>query len=74
MLQGAVKHLKLTLLSGKEWVFQQKSVHAQKVIPTQDWLQRNLLAFFSSKNWFAGSANLKTLDYKLWTVLEDVVY
>jgi len=27
MLQGAVEHLNMTLFSGKERIFQQKSVH-----------------------------------------------
>jgi hypothetical protein len=39
---------------------------------TQEWLQRNLLGFISTENWLLGSADLKTLDNKLWAVLEDV--
>ena len=70
MLQGAVKPLNMTLFSGQEWVFQQDSVPAQKVNSTQEWLQRNLLAFISAENWHSGSADLKTLDNKLWPVLE----
>jgi len=60
----------MTLFSGQEWVFQQDSVPAQKVNSTQEWLQRNLLAFISAENWHSGSADLKTLDNKLWPVLE----
>jgi len=45
-----------------------------KVKTTQEWLQRNLLAFISSQNWLVGSADLKILDYKLWAVLEDMVF
>jgi len=72
MLQGVVKHHKMTFFSGQEWVFQQDSVPAQKAKTTQGWLRRNLLAFISAENWLLGSAGLKPLDNKLWAVLEDM--
>ena len=72
VLQGAVKHLNMTLFSGQEWVFQQDSVPDQKAKTIQEWLWRNLLAFISTKNWLSGSADLKPLDNKLWAVLEDI--
>jgi hypothetical protein len=72
VLQGVVKHLNMTPFSGQEWVFQQDSVPAQKAKTTQEWLWRNLLAFISAENWLSGSADLKTLDNKLWAVLEDM--
>jgi hypothetical protein len=72
VLQGVVKHLNMTFFSGQEWVFQQDSVRAQKAKTSQEWLQRNLLAFSSAENLPSGSADLKTLDNKLWVVLEDV--
>jgi len=72
VLQGVVKHLNMTLFSGQEWVFQQGSVPAQKAKTTQERLRRNL-AFISAENWLLGSADLKTLDIKLWAVLEDIV-
>jgi len=71
LLQGVVKQLNMTF-SGQEWVFQQDSVRAQKAKTTQEWLRRNLLAFISAENWLSGSADLKTLDSKLWAVLKDV--
>jgi len=73
MLQGVVKHFNMTFFSGQEWVLQQDSVPAQKARTSQEWLQRNLLAFISAENWLSGSADLKTLDNKLWAVLEDIV-
>ena len=73
MLQGVVKHLNMTFFSGQEWVFQQDSAPAQKAKTTQEWLQRNILAFISAENWLSGSADLKTLDNKLWAILEDMV-
>jgi hypothetical protein len=73
MLKGDVTHPNMTLFSGQEWVFQQKSVPAQKVKPTQEWLQRSLLAFTSSEVRLVEHADLRTLDYKLWAVLEDMV-
>jgi hypothetical protein len=71
-LQGFVKHLNMTFFSGQEWLFQQDSVPAQKAKTTQDWLRRNLLVFMSAENWLLGTADLRTLDNKLWAVLEDM--
>jgi len=63
----------MTFFSGHEWVFQQDSVPVQKADTTQEWLWRNLLAFIRAENWLLGSADFKTLDNKLWAVLEDMV-
>jgi len=40
---------------------------------TQEWLRRNIPAFISAEDWASGSPDLKPRDYKLWTVLEDMV-
>jgi hypothetical protein len=72
VLQGVVKHLNMTFFSRQEWAFQQESVPAQKTKTNQEWLWRKLLAFISAENWLLGSADLKTLDNKLWAVLEDM--
>jgi hypothetical protein len=61
----------MTFFSGQEWVFQQDSVPAHKAKTTREWLRRNLLALISTENWLSGSADFKTLDNKLWTVLKD---
>jgi hypothetical protein len=73
VLQGAVKHLNMTLFSDQEWIFQQDSDPTHNAKTTQEWLRRNLLAFISADNWLSGSADLKPLDNKLWAVLEDTV-
>jgi hypothetical protein len=62
----------MTFFSGQEWVFQQDSLPAQKAKTCQEWLQRNLLTFIRAENWLSGSADFKTLDNKLWVVLEDM--
>jgi len=72
VLQGIVKHLSTTLFSGQEWVFQEDSAPGHKAKTTQEWLRRNVLAFFSAENWPSGSPDLNPLDYKLWAVLEDM--
>ena len=72
VLQGIVKHLNMTIFSGQELVFQQNSVLAQKAKTTQEWLRMNLPAFISAENWLSGNADLKSLDNKLWAVLEDM--
>jgi hypothetical protein len=71
VLQGVVKHFNMTFFSGRERVFKQDLVPAQKAKTTQEWLQRNLLAFISAENWLSGSADLKPLDNKLWAISED---
>jgi len=38
---------------------------------TQEWLQRNVPAFFSAEDWPSGSPDLYPRDYKLWAALED---
>jgi hypothetical protein len=62
----------MTLFSGQKWVFQQDSVPAQKAKTTQEWLRRNILAFISAENWLSGSADPKTLDNKMWAILEHM--
>ena len=59
VLQGTVKHLSTTLFSGQEWIFQQDSAPAHKAKTTQEWLRRNVLAFFSAENSPSGSLDLK---------------
>ena len=39
---------------------------------TNEWLQRNVPAFISGKDWPSGSPDLNPLDYKLWAILEDM--
>jgi len=72
VLQGVLKHLNMTFFSGQEWDFQQDSVPAEKPKTTQEWLRRNFLVFIIAESWLSVTAELKTLDNKLWTVLEDM--
>jgi len=67
-----VKPLNTTVFSGQKWVFQLDSALAHKAKATQEWLQRNVPAFISTKDWPSGSPDLNPLDYKLWAVLEDM--
>ena len=62
----------MTFFSGQEWVFQQDSGSAQKAKTNQERLRRKLLAFIRAENWLSGIADLKTLDNKLWALLEDM--
>jgi inhibitor of nuclear factor kappa-B kinase subunit alpha len=72
VLKGVVKPLNTTAFSGQKWVFQQDSALAHKAKMTQEWLQRNVLAFISTEDWPLGSPDLNPLDYKLWAVFEDM--
>jgi len=60
------------LFNDQEWVFQQYSASAHKAKTTQEWLQRNLLAFISTENWPSESPDLNSLDWKPWVVLKDM--
>jgi len=71
VLQGDVKPLNTTVVSGKKWVFQQDSAPAHKTKTSQEWLPRNIPAFISTEVWPSESPDLNPLDYKLWAVLED---
>jgi hypothetical protein len=73
VLQGVVKPLNTTVFSCQKWVFQQDSAPVHKVVTAEEWLQRNVLAFISTKDWPSGSTDLNPLDYKLWALLEDMV-
>ena len=72
VLQGVVKPLNTTAFNGQKWVFQQVSAPAHKAKMTQEWLQRNILAFISADDWPSGSPDLNPLDYKLWAGLEGM--
>jgi hypothetical protein len=62
----------MTFFSDQEWVFQHDSVPSQKAKTTQERLWRNLVAFISAEDWPSVSADLKTLDNKLWALLEGM--
>lgn len=72
VLEGAVKPLNTTLFAGKEWVFQQGSAPAHKAKTTQEWLRREVPAFIADEDWPSGSPDLNPLEYRLWSVLEEM--
>jgi len=72
VLQGVVKHLNMTTFSGQEWVLQQGLSSCPKGQDNSGVAVEESLAFFSAENWLSGNADVKTLDNKLWTVLEDM--
>lgn len=73
VLKRIVKPLNQTMFQNQHWVFQQDSAPAHKARTTQAWLERHVPAFLSPDDWPSGSPDLSPLDYKLWTVLEDMV-
>jgi len=60
-----MKPLNMTVFSIQKWVFQKDSAPAHKAKTTQEWLQRNILAFISAEDWPSGSPDLNPLDNKL---------
>ena len=68
-----VEPLNQTLFPRKSWTFQQVSAPAHKAKATQKWLRENVPYFIASEEWPSGSPDLNPLDYKLWSVLEEIV-
>ena len=62
----------MTFFSGQEWVFQQNSVSAQKARQLRIGCGGTFWPSSVPRIGFWGSADLKTLDNKLWAVLEDM--
>ena len=55
MLQGAVKHLSITLCSGQEWVFQQDSLPPQKAIQLTNGCTGSFRPINTDKNLSSGN-------------------
>lgn len=73
ILNNVVKPLNETMFKNQPWTFQQDSAPAHKAKTTQEWLKNHLPDFISIEDWPSGSPDLNPLDYKLWSVLEDMV-
>lgn len=73
VLDKVVKPLNSTLFNNQHWVFQQDSAPGHKAKTTQAWLKNNVPEFICAEDWPSGSPDLNPLDYKLWSVLEDMV-
>lgn len=73
VLEPFVKPLNTSMFSGQSWSFQQDSAPGHKAKTTQNWLESNVPDFIAAKDWPSGSPDLNPLDYKLWSVLEEMV-
>jgi transposase len=73
VLETVVKPLNDTMFKNIHWTFQQDSAPGHKARTTQIWLERNVPDFIRADDWPSSSPDLNPLDYKLWSVLEDMV-
>lgn len=73
ILMNVVEPLNQTMFQNKHWIFQQDSAPAHKAKTTQQWLENHVPEFISTDYWPSASPDLNPLDYKLWSVLEDMV-
>jgi len=72
VLQGVVKQINLTFFSGQEWVFQQDSVPGQKLRRLRSGCGRTFRSLSALRIGPRGGPDLKSQDYKLWAVLEEM--
>lgn len=72
VLEAVVKPLNNTLFKNEVWTFQQDSAPGHKARTTQIWLEQNVPDFIKADDWPSASPDLNPLDYKLWSVLEDM--
>lgn len=72
ILNDVVKPLSDTLFLNIPWTFQQDSAPDHKARTTQTWLADNVPDFIKADDWPSSSPDLNPLDYKLWSVLEDI--
>ncbi|XP_045536677.1 uncharacterized protein LOC123721594 [Papilio machaon] len=72
VLDHAVKPLSNTIIKNIPWTFQQDFAPCHKARTTQGWLETNVPDFIRVEDWPSSSLDLNTLDFKLWSVLEDM--
>ena len=66
--------LNQTMFQNKPWIFQQDSVPAHKAKTMQQWFENHVPECISGDHWPSASPHLNPLDYKLWSILEGMVY
>jgi len=56
------------------FVFQQDSAPAHRARETVELLRRETAEFISSGMWPANSPDLKPVDYRIWSMMQERVY
>ena len=54
------------------WVWQQDSASVHKSKETQAWLQKEYYDFVPFSHWTPSSPNLNSLDYFVWSYVENI--
>ncbi len=67
-----LRYMGNTLFRNEQWNFQKDWAPGHKAKSTQQRLQRNVPDLISSVDWPSSSPDLNPLDYKLWSVLQDM--
>jgi len=72
VLTNVVKPWMVTVVSGRQYVFQQDGAPAHTSHLVQNWLSDNVDMFWSKEFWPPNSPDLNPLDYYVWSVVERV--
>ena len=59
--------------TSRPWIFQQDSANVCKAKTMQQGLENHVPEFISSDHCLSASPDLNSLNYKLWSILEDMV-
>ena len=73
ILTNVVELLNQTMFQNRPWIFQQESAPVHKAKTMQQWLKNHVPKYISSDHWPSASPDLSPLDYKFWSVLEDLI-
>jgi hypothetical protein len=74
ILTNVVEPLNQTMFQNRLGIFQQDSAPAHKTKTKQEWLENYVPEFISYEHMPSASSGLNLLDYKLWSVLEVMVF
>ena len=71
ILKGELLPLAREHFEGAPWTFQQDSAPSHDSRMTQRWIQAHIPAFISKEGWPSRNPDLNSLDFSVWSILEN---